>query len=595
MAKDDFLLTRYELAYVQRRRRLRRIIGITVLVLLAVGVIAGPHVRRAILGFQARRHARHAFVFIDQRKWREAQDEATQGYRLRPNEPEVMRAIARLFSRSGQGDAMGYWKSLAATSHLTRDDLRDEIVSAMKVNDIEVADQAVQQLIKDNTRLTSSDLVLQAEVSLRENHYQQASGLAKKVLGNPEATRQDKLGAAVILDAVARSGEARLAGDPKLIDQRLVEISKGDDKVSLDALVELAGRILDLPTNTKKSEPAMPIQDLIARLDNHPLTKIAHKLLAADLEILEHPDQRDKIVQSTIDRWKNGSNEELAQLAGWLGHRGEYQQELDAVPIERASQTRELLLEQISALSALNRWDELRQIVENEDMPLDPVIENMYLARCDAQQGWQKGADNDWHRAIESAAGDLGKLLTLGDFAEKNGALQVAATAYNAAAVVSPKSLTAQRGRVRAAYAAGKTKQVHAILIELLKIWPNDSNLLHDEAYLRLLLLPPDTKPDSPELKALESLANKLIAEAPDSVPDRTLLALVLLKQNRPYSAFALFRNFTPPANALTPSSLAVHAAVVAATGQTADIQQELKRIPIDKLLPEERALVANL
>lgn len=595
MAKDDFLLTRSELAYVQRRRRLRRIIGIALLVLLGIGVIAGSRVRRAILGFQARRHARHAFVFIDQRKWKEARDEATEAYRLRPNEPDVIRAIARLFSRSGQGDALGYWKSLAAATHLTRDDLRDEIVSALKANDVDLADQAVQQLFKDQASVTPWDIVLKTDVLVRENHFESASGLARKVLANPAATRQDKLEAVVALDAIARSGGTVQAGDPKLIDERLAEIAKGDDKASLDALVMLAKRFLDLPANERISQPAMPIDGLIAKVNNHPLAKIAHKLLAADLEIFAHPDQRDQVVQGAIDRWKNGSNEELVQLAGWLGHQGEYQRELDAIPLERAAQTRELLVEQIDALSALNRWDDVRNIVVSEDMPLDPVIANVYLARCDAKEGMQKGADNDWQRAIVNAAGDLGKLLMLGDFAQKNGALQVAATAYNAAAVVSPKSLAAQRGRLRAVYATGDTKQVHAILIELLKIWPNDNNLLHDEAYVRILLLPPDTKPDSPELKAAEALASKLMVDAPDNVPNRTLLALVLLKRNRPYSAFALFRDFTPPANSLTPSSLAVHAAVVAAVGQTADARQELKRIPTDKLLPEERALIANL
>src|ERR1700719_4267200 len=149
MAKDDFLLTRSELAYVQRRRRLRRTIGITLLVLLGIGLITGACVRRAILGFQARRHARHAFVFIDQRNWKQAGDEATEAYRLRPNEPDVIRAIARLLSRSGQGDALGYWKNLSAATHLTRDDLRDEIASALKANDVDLADQAIQQLFKD--------------------------------------------------------------------------------------------------------------------------------------------------------------------------------------------------------------------------------------------------------------------------------------------------------------------------------------------------------------------------------------------------------------------------------------------------------------
>jgi hypothetical protein len=44
----------------------------------------------------------------------------------------------------------------------------------------------------------------------------------------------------------------------------------------------------------------------------------------------------------------------------------------------------------------------------------------------------------------------------------------------------------------------------------------------------------------------------------------------------------------------LTTSSLAVHAATLAAAGNTKDAKAEYARIPADKLLPEEAALVMS-
>ena len=183
----------------------------------------------------------------------------------------------------------------------------------------------------------------------------------------------------------------------------------------------------------------------------------------------------------------------------------------------------------------------------------------------------------------------------LGEYAEKNGAHDVALTAYGAAVAVQPKSRPAQLGRLRAVYATGDTNKIHQLLAELLKIWPNDSGMLNDEAYARLLLLPADTKPDSPELRSIAELAEKLVAEEPASLPHRTLLALAMLKQNRPYSALALYRGISVPQNAVSPSTVAVHAAVLAASGQEEPAKSEVEKIQTDKLLPEERQLIANL
>ena len=596
MSKDDFLLTPEELRDRQRKRRRRLYIGIAVLLLLVAGVFAGPHLRNAIRGWQARRHADRAFVFIDQQKWREARDESTAAYQLSPDEPQALRAVARLLSRIGQVEALIFWKNLASVTSLTREDLREEAGIALKANDVAAAEEAIQQLLgARDAKPAPADILLAADVSLRKRHFDKASELARKALADPAATRREQLQATVALDTIVRNGGASLPGDPKQIDARLLEIAKGNDDISLEALVAMARRILNPPAGANNSPPALPIEELIAKIDNHPLAKTAHKLLATDLEISQHTDQREQIEQRVIDRSKNGSNEELATLAAWLFRHGEYQRELKAIPLDRATQTRELFLQHVDALAALGRWDDIRKTLESQRFPLDPMIQNMYLAHCSAQQGQQQSADNDWQRAIGSAAGDLNKLLILGEYAERNGAHRVAATAYAAAAAVSPKSWPAQLGRLRAAYAAGDTKRIHATLIELLKIWPDDTALQNDETYTRLLLLPANTKPDSAELKSVESLARKLVVEEPTSLPHRTLLALALLKQNRPDSALALYQNLTFRTNFLSASTVAVHAAVLAAAGQPEQAREEFKHIPTGKLLPEERALIANL
>ena len=258
-------------------------------------------------------------------------------------------------------------------------------------------------------------------------------------------------------------------------------------------------------------------------------------------------------------------------------------------------QTRELFYQHVDALGALGRWDEIRRLIESEQFTLDPVVEHMYLARCFAQQNQTGGAENNWQRALEAAAGDLSKLLLLADYAEKNGALDIASTAYDAAVAVSAKSRPAQQGRLRVAYARRDTRKIQAVLGDLLKFWPNDSAVQNDEAYARVLLLPRAQDVDEQvraELEVIEKLATRLVEKEPASLPHRTLLALVRLRLNRPQDALLVYQKINVPKSSLTTSSVAVHAAVLAANGMADQAREEFAQVPAEKMLPEERELV---
>ncbi len=327
-----------------------------------------------------------------------------------------------------------------------------------------------------------------------------------------------------------------------------------------------------------------------------PEAKVQHKLLALDLKIQEHPEEKDKLIGETIAQYKNGDQASLIALSAWLNSHGQYERELETVPRQRAMQTPQLFFQHVDALGALGRWDEIRRLIESEQFPLDPVIEHMYLARCFAQQNQMSGAENNWNRALQAAAGDVNKLMQLGDYAEKNGALDVAASAYDAAVAVSPKARPAQQGRLRVAYSQRDTHKIHEILTELLKLWPNDSAVQNDEAYARLLLLPTadEASPDknTQELQAVETLASKLVEKEPSSLPHRTLLALARLRLHRPQEALAVYKGINVPKTSLTTASVAVHAAVLAALGRSDEAKAEFAQLPADKMLPEERQLM---
>ena len=224
-------------------------------------------------------------------------------------------------------------------------------------------------------------------------------------------------------------------------------------------------------------------------MQNHPLAKAQHKLLALDLEIQADESKRDVLIARGIADWKNADTASLTALAVWLNSKREYEETLDAIPLEKAAQSRDLFLQRLDALAALNRWGEVKQLLVGGKFPLDPVVQQMYLARCSAQLGEKAAAENNWRRALEAAGGDVGKLMSLGEYAEKNGNLEIAEAAYNNAVTTSPKLRIAQQSRLRIAQRNRDTKKMHAILADMLAIWPDDTAVQNDEAYTRLLLL----------------------------------------------------------------------------------------------------------
>ncbi|MEY2541875.1 MAG: hypothetical protein QOI22_1477, partial [Verrucomicrobiota bacterium] len=597
---DDYMLTAEELRL--RRRKFRNVgiaIGIS-LALVALVFFAGRPARGAIKGWQARRHAVKAFAFLDQQKWTDARDEAVAAYQLRPAEPQALRAVARYLSRTRQQQALEFWALLEKKQKLTHEDRRDEAIIALMSADTERATAAINALLaNDGNNAAPIDWLLATQLALQKGMLNEAQSDLKKVLDNAKATERERLQAALFELQASSFGESETDKQSQADAwSRIAKLAEEKTDIALDALILLARRALSSPANSENSL-SMKTTELVHAIENHPLAKAPQKLVALDLQIHENPADKNACVDRAISQWKDADVTSLVVLATWLNGHGEYQRELETIPLEKALQTRELFLQHVDALGALGRWDEIKQLLEGERFPLDPVLQRMYLARVNAQLGEKAAAENNWQRALEAAGNDVQKLLTLAEYSEKNGALDVARVAYGSAAAEMPKLRIVQQGRLRMVQASRDTKKIHSVLADMLQIWPNDTAIQNDEAYTRLLLLPNDSTLNSQlstssELLAIEHLAEQLVKREPASLPHRTLLALARLKQHRPAAALDAYANIQVAPHALSPSALAVHAAVLFANGGVDDARREIQQAPLEKLLPEERADTAN-
>ena len=583
------MLTAEELR-LRRRKRKRLVIVLALLLVLVLGaVFGGRPAMHEIKAWQARRHARKAFALLEKEQWVEARKEATAAYQLWPNEPEAIRAVARFLSRTRQAQALEFWDLLMKRSQLTRADLREEAGIALLAGDDARASRTIRAILSGaNGPVTAGDQLLAAQLALRNGAVIEVHDAVEKVFADAQATNREKLQAALLEMAVSGGNEAWRNEAWSWLKKSAIE----KDAAGLDALTVLGQGALGsekLPDNFPFSLP-----DLWQALEAHPLGRAPHKLLAIDLRIREQGDQRAELIAQAITQWKDAEPEEAAVLATWLNGKGEFQRMLDSIPLEKALLTRDLFLQYVDALGGLGRWAEIKELLDRDRFPLDPMVQKMYLARCNAQLGEKAAAENNWQRALEAGHGDPGKLISLGNYAEKNGAIEVAGAAYNEAAAESPKLRPAQQGRLRIAQASRDTKKIHAVLADMLAGWPNDPAVQNDEAYTRLLLLPSGPA-NLEEVTGIEQLAAKLVERMPSSLPHRSLLALARLRLGQYSGAMDAYANIQAAKSALTPSALAVHAAVLAANGKADDAAAEMREIDTKRLLPEEAALIEGI
>jgi tetratricopeptide (TPR) repeat protein len=594
---SDFMMTAEEIRLRNLKRRRILIAVAAIVLLLIVGFFGGRPMSNMIKAWQARRHASKAFAYIETENWTEARKEATAAYQLRPTEPQSVRAVARFLSRTRQPDALEFWQQLEKVTPLTREDRQDEAAIAIISGETARAELAVQALL-ESKGADPVGWLLAAQLAIQKGAADDAMSALGKIFNDAQSTEQQQL-QATLLELSLASGA--VATDERITDawSRIEKISQGKTPAARDALVLLAQRELssDSRAGSKLQAPRSSLADQLA---SHPLAKAPQKLLALDL--LEHVDasRRDELIAKGIAEWKNGDPADLLALATWLNGKKEFEKTLATIPIEKALVSRDLFLQYLDALGGLDRWSEIKQLLLGDRYPLDPVVQHMYLARCNAQLGEKAAAENNWQRALEAAAGDPGKLITVGEYAEKNGIVDVAKSAFDNAAQVSPKLRFAQQGRLRIAQRSGDTEKIHAVLAEMLKSWPNDAAVQNDEGYTRLLLMSQQQTQrtdggTNQELITLDQLAQKLVERNPRSLPHRTFLALARLKQNRAADALAVYENITVARSALTPSALAVHAAVLAANGRAEEAQTEARQIKLDNLLPEEKQLIDGL
>jgi tetratricopeptide (TPR) repeat protein len=282
------------------------------------------------------------------------------------------------------------------------------------------------------------------------------------------------------------------------------------------------------------------------------------------------------------------ADETLLALAAWLNKIGRPAKTLEVLPEARAIQRQDFFIQYLNALSALQRWGEVKDLLMSEHSVVDPMVQHVYLAVAQAHLGSATAATNEWQRALQVATTPE-KLLTLATNAEQNSANDIADAAYSEAIKIAPTNRAAYTGRLRLALAAGNTAAAQTIAAEIARVWPDDAAARNQDAYLRLLLGASDGAAE-----AAQREAQVLVSKEPRNWQARATLGLACLRLGRKQDALAAIRE--PRVTGVEPpGALAVRVAIVAANGYEDGARNDARLLSAKSLLPEERALIAPL
>ena len=572
----------------RRRRRKRLAMLAVVMVGLGVGVsLGGRPAYRAVRGWQARRVAGDARRAMDAGQWNEAVGKVQDSLALARMDPEVMRTAAVFLTRTGHArEAIGFWKQVEIKHPLSVDDQRDYITDLLAVDEFEAARTRLHAVWPAGREGTPVDWRLALQLALRQKQGAEAITLAARLIKAPDSTEQQRLDAAQVLVASADPATQQTGWDV------VQGLARGRELISLQALLLLARQESEVAAAARK-DPNLPdrraaAEALAVRLENHPQARTPQKLLADDLRLAADPGRRAALVKTAVERFGHGDDETLASLSAWLYGQGEYQRVLAVVPPERATASRTLYLQYLDALGAVGRWQDIKNAIEGQKFSLDPILEQMYLARCLGQMGQTEGSTVHWNAAVQAAEANVDKLLTVGRYAQRNGVFGPAEAAFRAAWRTAPEARPAPEALLGLLEAQGRTAAAKEVLVGMLKVWPGDASVRNDVAYLGALL--------GQDLPTNRETARALVRAEPGSLPHRVTLALAELRLGHALTALDAFGKVSLATVATQARYLAVYVAVLRAVGSyDREIQAALPALDPSRLLPEERDLIKEL
>ncbi len=552
-----------------RKQRGRRWILLIASVLAMI--VAGTLAYRWFKGQRAERFAAAGNALVAADKWNDAAVQYRVALQLDPSNYHGLSGASRLASKAERPESLELWQKVLALPQCTIRDREDYAELLIKTNRLNLAEKAIDPLLKDNPDTKALQLAARYARKIGDNvKAGEYLRIASKRAPDDDAPRFQ------LAEVLAQSTDAADQAEARKI---LWELAARPN-VYKRAAVEALGAAPELTTDERKRL----LQELMA------LTPKTAKddLLAADMRVQLQPDEAARIYREEVERWRNGQSQELLDLARWLNAHQQPELVLSTFPVERTLEdNNQLLLARLDALATLQRWNDIDGVLNRTDVTLDPSVIESFRARTALERNANLDAEVHWNHAISVAASDPYKLRFVANFAEQSRATAAALKAYEHLARFPEHADFAYRGTQRVSQRSGDTAAERAAMSKISARAPEDPNAADQLAYLNLLL--------GEDVDQNFAVAKKLAEQYPNRLSYRVTTALGYLRQHDPASAMAQFKGpVSIDWKRTLPAWRAVYAAALLASDRNDEARDIIATISRNRLNPQERELIES-
>lgn len=518
----------------------------------------------------ARHHVREALASMSGNDLVGAVPHLLTARRWAPEDVEVIRAVVEYLkiTQTDQATLSQQLRLLAEKQPLTAEEqvlLGKSLVAVGKTADA----RGVYDKLNASANAAPKKLELLSEVLSAEGRVTEAAEVSRRSLMKNEDTPESRLQLAV-QDQFHPHDVARGRARSELWQSAMLDNTLGMaaiQRLALDPALTLAEarRLLDL-------------------VDHHPHQDLNSHLHVVSALLLLQPEQRGRLLDAEISRFREEQSGNLPDLARWLAQHREYERLLKIVPRHLAVSSRPLYASMIEALAGQRRWQEIKELLKEKKPPVSDTLAAIWLA--DVESHLQPDLSESRRllaTAIEVAVAKVNaeELTAAAVLAERLGLADLALKSVVALAPLVPEKEieSLQHAFELACGQKDAAAQLH-VSRRLHELRPGSSIFAERLDYLRLVL--------GVEVESVVFARQDHAEASAEHIPQSLLRALAAYRLGDKNAAKASM-NELPDITRLPPGQRAVTAGLLFATGDPARAYQVAERVPEALLLDEER------
>jgi hypothetical protein len=461
--------------------------------------------------WQANRKIEQAHKLEKEERLTEAVLLAQQAYILDPENPKVVRTMARYYSERGQKESFYFLDKLERLEKPTEEDRLMRIKALARSRDVKNAQQQIEEVLRTSPP-TAKMVEIADQVMLLRGRKQQLLELLRSYVALNPADQEIKFKLAV------REVQYGSPSDVAHGTKTLWELAESPDKPGLQAL-----SLLDQFKLSNEEQ-----RKLVELLEKHPLSGAEHQIVALRRLVALEPGRKQEIIDKAMRDRKDAKREDLVPLCIWLLHEGEHEKVLAFLKKEMVQDYPPLLAVYLRALSDAKRIDELEKITNDPRTRLTNADRVMLRATV-AQAVGKKWDDVNAMLvdAISAAQADARpqNFLMIAQWAAKYGYPKAAEQAFRAASNSSGSDQIRRmgyEGLLKATYENGDSAAFMEVARDTARRWPENEEFMERALYASLLA--------GVEIETAVMQAQKLLEAKPEDTPRKLLMALALYR-----------------------------------------------------------------